>query len=47
MFSEDILFFYFSPPKIIFSVFQSNLKNPPDSGDGDVDDDGEKITISK
>ena len=26
MFSEDILFFYFSPPKIIFSVFQSNLK---------------------
>ena len=26
MFSEDILFFYFSPPKIIFFVFQSNLK---------------------
>ena len=26
MFSEDILNFYFSPPKIIFYVFQSNLK---------------------
>ena len=26
MFSEDILIFYFSPPKIIFYVFQSNLK---------------------
>ena len=26
MFSEDILIFDFSPPKITFSVFQSNLK---------------------
>ena len=26
MFSIDLLIFYFSPPKIIFYVFQSNLK---------------------
>ena len=26
MFSKDLLIFYFPPPKIIFYVFQSNLK---------------------
>ena len=26
MFSKDLLIFYFSPPKMIFYVFQSNLK---------------------
>ena len=49
MFSKDIQIFYFPPPKkIIFSVFSAkSQKNPPDSGDGDVDGDGEKIFIGK
>ena len=48
MFSKDILFFYFPPPKkIIFSFFSQISKNPPDSGDGDVDGDGEKFFIGK
>ena len=47
MFSKDILIFYFSPQKIIFSFFSQISKNPPDSGDGDVDGDGEKFFIGK
>ena len=43
MFSEDILLFYFSPPKITFSVFSQISKNPSDSGDGD----GEIFFIGK
>ena len=47
MFSEDILIFYFSPQKWHFPFFSQISKNPPDSGDGDVDGDGEKIFIGK
>ena len=47
MFSKDILIFYFSPQKNIFSFFSQISKNPPDSGDGDVDGDGEKFFIGK
>ena len=47
MFSKDTLIFYFSPQKIIFSFFSQISKNPPDSGDGDVDSDGEKNFIGK
>ena len=45
MFSKDILIIYFSPQKIIFSFFSQISKNPPDSGDGDVDGDGENFNI--
>jgi len=48
MFSKDILFFYFFPPKNKYFPFFSQIsKNPPDSGDGDVDGDGEKFFIGK
>merc|ERR1712016_228081 len=47
MFSKKKHFFIFPPPKMVFPFFSQISKNPPDSGDGDVDGDGEKFFIGK
>ena len=47
MFSKKKQFFIFPPPKIVFPFLSQISKNPPDSGDGDVDGDGENFFMGK